>query len=393
MTPTARLRRHTVHAAMAVLALALSVVLAAPPALPAAGGGEYLRPAALPSTAPTSGPITIGTMPPVVGYPVIFDGVTRLTDGLGTARFLAPRDGKSLRDRVTLTDANLTVDGRPIRVRGNRVYDSSTGPMIGLDISYPVQFHFSTLKGSPIDDSLINVITLKSTNGEVVELPANDTAWLHGTRAVQILGGLQVKQVSWSVQRVEFAGSNVVNSSQQAFQPADKQDVDVEMLFFSAQFDLRDAMFDFSRGGAIELGFPDGTSRRFSVGADGLLSLPALPRGDYTLTTLGGGPSMSRPLTISRDLKVELEVYSWLDIMTALGVALGAAAGLAWWGRVRRGRGRARRRIHYADTRRVKTPGAHRAGARIAAEEPDRHPGHDAEQPSSEPPAMTLHGG
>jgi hypothetical protein len=157
---------------------------------------------------------------------------------------------------------------------------------------------------------------------------------------VQILGDTQVRGVGWSVQRVMYAGSNVVNASQQVFLPAEKQEVAVTVLSFGVDFQVTDAFFGFPQSGAVELVYPDGSSRRFPVDAAGRLTIPQLPRGEYTLTTIGPGPDMSRPLAISRHQQVDLAFYGWLDIGLALGVLFTLAGGLAWWGRARRRRAR-----------------------------------------------------
>jgi hypothetical protein len=153
---------------------------------------------------------------------------------------------------------------------------------------------------------------------------------------VKRTGFMEVKNLRWSVQQVTFAGSNVVNASQQEFFPAEQQDVDVGLLFFRLDLQVHDAMFGFSSGSAIDLVYPDGETRRFGLDDGGRLSVPELPRGDYTLTIVGPGPPMSRPLAVSRDQSVDLAFHSWLDVLTVLAAVLGLAGALALSGRIRR---------------------------------------------------------
>jgi hypothetical protein len=320
------------HGMRAVLVAALMTALMA---APMAGSAD----AAPARTSPA--PMTIGTMPPVAGFPVVLDGITTHTDAEGNARFAAVADERPLSARVTLTDAVLTLDGRLVKASGNSVSDVRSRPLIRLDLSYQVDFRFTAVDNSPIDESAVGGITLRSTNGEVVDLRPDETPWLHGARAVQILGDTQVRDVGWSVQRVTSAGSNVVNASQQAFLPAEKQEVLLTLLSFGVDFQVTDAFFGFPQRGAIELLYPDGSSRRFPVDAAGNLSIPQLPRGEYTLTTIGPGPDMSRPLAISRAQLVDVAFYSWLDIALVLGLLVTLAGGLAWWGRARRRRAKA----------------------------------------------------
>ncbi|MFP5369606.1 MAG: hypothetical protein ACLGI3_02505, partial [Actinomycetes bacterium] len=184
----------------------------------------------------------------------------------------------------------------------------------------------------------IETITVKSPTGEIVDLPAAGVTWLRGSRAVSTGTTLVPDQLAWAVQQVEFAGSNVVNVSQQRFRPAEQPSVDLTLLFFSLDLRVRDALFGHPQGGAVELAYPDGHTERFDVDDDGRLSVTTLPRGQYTLTILGPGPAMSRPLAVSRDQDLELAFYSWWDIGALVGALATLAVGLAATGAYRRRR-------------------------------------------------------
>jgi hypothetical protein len=269
--------------------------------------------------------VVIGTVPPVVGYPVTVGGVTHLTDNTGVVGFVTPVTSEDLSDRLTVGDRTVSIAGRPVQVTPTRLYSFESGAaQIALDLSYPVRFHFSGpagLTGEPI-----NTITLKSETGQVSDLPAGQSSWLEGTRAGLVGTRLAAKNVEWSIQKVVYGGSNVVNESQQRFSPASTADVAVPLLFYSFDLHVRDALFGFSRSGVVELD------------AAGRLHLASLPRGNYVLTPMGPGPRMAQTLTISRNQSIEFSYYSWLDIMTVLGVVvlLAGALALAGWLRRRR---------------------------------------------------------
>ena len=305
--------------------LATAVAVAA--AVPAA--------AAAPQSAP--GAMTIQTVPAVAGFPVILDGATAVTDGSGAAHFRSPPGG--LDKRVTLNQAVVAIGGREVRASASKIYherDEGTAADLALDLMYRVRFAFSDMAGSPVDASVIKAVTVKSVIGKVVDLPAHEDNWLQGSRVVPLQGSLQVKPVYWTIQRVEYSGSNVVNASQQRFLPDEQKDVTVKLLFYRVDVALQDAVFGFTQTGEIDLVYPDGRSSRFSLDGDGRLTLPALPRGDYTITTIGAGPDMSRPLALSRDQVVELNFYSWLDIGVIGAFILLLAVGLPWLGWRRR---------------------------------------------------------
>ena len=303
---------------------------------PASAGELSLHLAAAPSQ--TTEPVTIATVPAVEAFPVTVDGVTALTDAAGKAHFRAAPVGKALSDHLELTETTLLIAGRQVKVSADRLYPSAVEPRLALDLAYLVGFRFSARGDSQGEEPQVETIAVKSATGMVAELPAREGGWLQGSRVVATREGPLVQKIAWRVQRVEIAGSNVVNTSQQRFLPALQQTVDVHLLFFALNLQVHDAMFGFPHRGAVELVYPDGQSRSVALPADGKLVLPDLPRGDYTLTIMGAGPKMPRPVAVSRDQDVELSFYSWLDVATVLGVLLALAVGLAWWGIVRRRR-------------------------------------------------------
>jgi hypothetical protein len=333
MTRTARRRSRLLLGAVALAATALGTVLTTPPG--AAGDAGTLRLAAAPGEAP--GPVSIATVPPVAGFAVTLDGVTKLTDDAGKA-VMETGSGPDLAERLSLPDSSTSmIGGQKVLVRPARVYVSDRSVQIAMDLDYFVQFHFQDTDGTQLDAAGIDTVVVKSETGEVVEVPAATGSWLRGNRVVGGSGAPRVRYLAWSVQEIEYAGSNLVNASQQRFVPAEQQDVTVDLLFFGMSVHMHDAFFGFPQTGAVELEYPDGSTRRFDLGDDGQLAIPALPRGAYELTPVGPGPRMSRPLAISRAQEVDLAFYSWLDILALLAVLAGLAGGLAYTGGIRRG--------------------------------------------------------
>jgi hypothetical protein len=321
------------------------------------------------------------TVPPVAGFPVVLDGVTSVTDAAGRAHFRASEEG--LTDRIALTEAIVPIDGKQVKVTASRAFYGVDGDAarLALDLAYQVGFSFVSMKGDPVDGSVIDTVTVKSVTGAVETVPAHQVTWLQGSRVVPLHGGLEVKELGWTVQRVEYSGSNVVNVSQQRFLPAEKQDVVVKLLFYRVSVSVHDAIFGFAQTGHMDVVYPDGNSRRFSLDDHGRLTLPTLPRGNYTVTTVGPGPVMTRPLALSRDQDVDLTFYSWLDIGSFGAVILVLALGFPIVGRRRRRAGRAARQASRAPSDPVPAP--------RSSSEPEG-PGGDGEPPTR--PAVAADG-
>jgi hypothetical protein len=180
---------------------------------------------------------------------------------------------------------------------------------------------------------------VKSATGRVQEISADGATWLQGSRMVPDGDAFKVKDLYWTVQDVQIAGANVVNASQQRFMPANENEVKLKLLFFSVQVHVYDAFFGNSVGDAVEVKYPDGSVTRVPLDDDGRVTLPSLPRGNYTIKTFGPGPSLSTPIAISRDQVVDLKYYSVVDILLFTNVLLLLLVGALWWGQVRRRRG------------------------------------------------------
>jgi hypothetical protein len=341
MTPGAG--RRMLRRAGLLLALALLAAVASAPVSPMAHAGPAVQPASARSAPAQIRPLTVVTVPPVAGFPVVLDGVTSVTDAAGAAHFRASEEGLSA--RIALTEAILPIDGQQVKVTASRAFYGVDGnaARLALDLAYQVGFSFASMKGDSVNESLIDTVTVKSITGAVETLPAHQLSWLQGSRVVPLSGGLEVKKLDWTVQRVEYSGANVVNASQQRFLPAEVQDVVVKLLFYRVSLSVHDAIFGFAQKGAVDVVYPDGDSRRFSLDDKGRLTLPTLPRGNYTVTAVGPGPVMTRPLALSRDQDVDLTFYSWLDIGAVVAVLLVAVLGFPLLGRRRRRAGRAAR--------------------------------------------------
>lgn len=283
-------------------------------------------------------PVTIGTVPPVPGFPMSLDGATRSTGPDGKVAFIAPGVGDQLAGRVGLLQGTVTVDGRQVRAKATSFYPSRTAPVVSVDLSYLVQFRLSGRDGAPVDPAGLGDIVVRSDTGQVIGVPADRPVWLLGSHVERVGADLRVRAVNWRVQRVDYSGTDVVNGSQQQFRPADNGVVGVELLFYRVRVHTRDAIFGFSHAGLLKLVYPNGSSHLFSLTAQGDATLPALPRGDYSATVLGDGPRVPEHLTVSRDQDVQLQTYSWWDLGTVLGAVLAVAGGLAWIGRARRRR-------------------------------------------------------
>jgi hypothetical protein len=268
----------------------------------------------------------VRTVPAVQGVRISHHDRVFVTGADGTVR-LTGFTGLTSSLRVP----TLTV--RPgVRASLGRWYRRVTGPRdratAGLNVYYRVGLRFVDLHGNAVDPASIASVRLKSRTGIRLTVSPRRAVWLFGTRSVPFGGHLQAKQIEWSVEGATVAGMEVVNRAQQRFYPIKTREVTVRLLFYRARFQSRDALFRFPIGSAIRLVFPNGRVRTSKLGHGGKLTLSALPRGDYKVSVKAPGLSFIRPVSISRDQDVKLQVISYLDILVVVSVLVGIAATL-----------------------------------------------------------------
>ena len=168
-------------------------------------------------------------------------------------------------------------------------------------------------------------LTLVGSNGRRYVLGGTESRWLAGNRVIPESEGRRSTAVSYAAERALVGGSSVVHRGQQRFFPAESRRLQLRLLLFSARFEVRDALLGFPIGSAVLLEYPNGKVVRQALDADGELTLRSLPRGDYRVSVDALGISSSRPIALSGDQDVRLQVISWLDVAIVL-LALGSVA-------------------------------------------------------------------
>jgi hypothetical protein len=296
------------------------------------------------ASATQTGPLDIATLPAYPNYPVVLDGVEVRTDASGIAHFPNAGNHSSLASRLSVKPRLYTIGGVQQRVEPARIQSNDRGNAVLFNVFYLTRFTFKNSNGGPLDAKQIRTLTVKNSVGAVQKLPAHEATWLQGSRIVPLAGGLEVKKLYWTVQDVRYAGTSVVNASQQRFLPADVQNFEVSLLFYRARLRVHDALFGFRLGGAITLINPDRTRQRFALDRGGAVELPSLPRGNYEVVMSSMGPRMTQQVAISTNQDLDLKYYGWIDIAVISGLGVFFTLGLLWIG-LRRRRRIAHRRL------------------------------------------------
>jgi hypothetical protein len=268
--------------------------------------------------------LTVQTVPVLEGVPFMVGGRMFRTDALGRARVVGP--APRLADRIRIPDTEIAPG---VRARFNRRKEGN----YLFDLLYRVRMSFRDPDGRPVDPGRVNSVTLKGSHGVRLTMKPAGSHWLQGIRVVTSSQGYRKKKLTWVVERATVEGSNVVNRSQQRFVPTRTRNTSVALLLYPAHFSARDALFGFPLGSHVNIKYPNGRVERHTLGDDAQVTLPSLPRGQYTVSVVGPGITFERPVALSREQAVELEVLSYLDLGLGLGVLASLAFGLLLLGR------------------------------------------------------------
>jgi hypothetical protein len=288
-----------------------------------------------PEAVAARGRITVETVPKLRGIPIVFNGRLYRTNHGG--RVYLPPTRRSVRGRLSVRDVRLP--GR-IKATFGRWYGNLDRPSnlirAALDIHYLVRWRFTDLQKRPIRFGRVTSISFRSSHGHVHKFETEDFNkwhWFQGSRVISTPDGPRSKDLYYTVEKVIVDDSNVVNRAQQRFEPAHRRNLALRLLFYKAEFSASDALFKFPIGSAVKLTYPNGTVKRYPFGPGAKLTIDRLPRGQYWVVVEGPGMSFLRPLTMSKNQRMPLEVLTWFDMGFVIGVLIAIAIGLLLVGR------------------------------------------------------------
>jgi hypothetical protein len=278
--------------------------------------------------------VTIATVPALEGIPIVVDKRAYRTNGLG--RVTVDVSGP-LRNRVLVGDARVGPRSRATFSRWYGNLDRAGANLTAaLDLWFRFRWSFVDLKNRAVENERVTSVHFRSSHGRARKFKQDALGkwqWMQGSRVISTPEGPRRKNLYFTVEKVTVDKANVVNRAQQRFEPYRQEEIAIRLLFYSAQFKAQDALFKFPIGKGIKLTFPDGRVQYYELGPGATLKIDRLPRGEYWVEVDGPGMSFLRPVTLSRNQKVPLEVLSWVDIAFVFGVLCAIALGLLLVGR------------------------------------------------------------
>jgi hypothetical protein len=204
-----------------------------------------------------------------------------------------------------------------------------------LETDRRVTWRFVDLTGSPVDVRRIQRLVLRSITGDVTTYTGaqlTEPQWLLAQRVVPRTGGVEPKDLFYSVQAVDVLRSNVVNASQQRFVPTTDTRLTFHLSFYPLALRAEDVLFGRPAGTYAKVEFPDGHVERVPLD-HGVIELGSLPRGTYYVKVQGGAFSFRTPVAVSKPQNAVFPVVTYLDVALMTGVLTMFALGLLLIGR------------------------------------------------------------
>lgn len=285
---------------------------------------------------PVSGTLRVRAIPAWSGIDFELDGEIYTTDAEGVARIQVKRWSPDLRSRIVVHDATGNNTSK-VSFTGWREWLSphSRDVFATFELWEPISFNFVDMQGAPVDTTMIDSLIIKSSIGEIYTLHADDLdePVLLISSVVTTPTGLHNKPITYFVDQVIIDGANVVNRAQQRMTFESTRNWEISLLFYAVKFQAVDAFFGTPLGDEVVVQAADGSEQRLTIDDNGEVVIPRLPRGEYAVSVVGGGYSPPRPIRISRDQAVQLEVISQLDVLLLAGTASAVVVGLMIAGR------------------------------------------------------------
>jgi hypothetical protein len=230
-------------------------------------------------------------------------------------------------------------DGDQHTVRHVKVFASQT-LYTTFSGSYLTTIALHDAAGGPIETGRLGPVTISAPQGrDIVLSQTQRAAWLDvpaPSRAL-LLGLAQTPR--YALQSATYDGVSVANHGDSPFTPGAGRVWSINLRIYSMQLQVRQPLL----GGAIRdvvVTSAGGFRQTLQPDGDGRVTLNALPRGLYTVSTVGGGVAPTLVVQVTRNQTVQLSAFTPFEIgaivlliLAAVGGVLGAAVAVQTWPR------------------------------------------------------------
>jgi hypothetical protein len=288
-------------------------------------------------TADSKGVLEIVTVPKLPGARFTVDGHTHRADRQGVVRLkvksLDEHKISVIDKKISQSESNRSLEfvrwyhGTQDKTHLNELTGVKVRRHLRIEAAYratyKLQYSFVDKARDPVESTRVSRVEFRSDHGLTVRGDGSGQVTVVGIRPVASGGSVIAKKVSYTVQRVDVDGSNVVQMNAQRFEPSRRTKVVIPLQLHTLHFSTRDFLFGNPVGQAVWLKYPDGHRFKVPLDANGKASVENLAKGSYSVQVDAPGLSFERPLVLSRTQYVDLQHVSRLDVAVAAGVVAG----------------------------------------------------------------------
>jgi phospholipase C len=282
--------------------------------------------------------VSFQTVPQLAGITFAVDGQSVVTGANGTATVEVDRIG------THRLEVRPPADTAGTRIRFSHWFDTDQRLVRPLKVysdmalfatfsgSYLTPITFHDAKGGSIDLSVLGQVMLSGPDGrEVVLSPGQPAAWLDvpaPSRALLVGLGQAPR---YALESATYDGVSVANRGDSPFTPGPGRVWAINLRIYSMQLQVRQPVF----GGAIHnvvVTSPDGFHQTFRPDGSGRVTLTELPRGLYTVITVGSGVAPTLTVQVTRNQIVQVSAFTRLEVaaiaalvVLMIGGVIGAA--------------------------------------------------------------------
>jgi hypothetical protein len=205
---------------------------------------------------------------------------------------------------------------------------------VGFNVYQKVGETFVDPGGNPVDPQRVSEFSIRSAQGDLFVLKDGLPRWIPASRINRFQNGLVATNLMYSVLDTMVDGANAVNTSQQHFFAHRNDTWQISLILYTLSIRSKDTLFGSSAGKSINLVYPDGHVRNYTLDQNGTAVIDSLARGNYTVQVLNArGLKQVIPVALSRSQEVSIKVPTFLDLGIVISLGLILAVGLILVGR------------------------------------------------------------
>jgi hypothetical protein len=287
------------------------------------------------------------TTPALAGVTFAVDGRSGVTAADGKVTVQVDKTGSH---RLQVTPP---ADTATTRVKFDHWFDSDERSVRSLKIfantplfatfsgSYLTRIALHDAAGRPLDVGRVGPVTISGPQGQDFVLSQTDrAAWLDvpAPSRAALIGLGQAPR--YFVQSATYDGVSVANRGDNPFTPGPDKIWSINLRVYTMELQVRQPIL----GGAIRnvvVTSPGGFHQTLQPNAEGNITLNALPRGLYSVSTVGDGVAPTLIVQVTRNQTVTLSAFTPFElgalvvlVLVGIGGLIGAAFVVQTWPRL-----------------------------------------------------------